>query len=66
MNKLNKINESNKLKLDHIRNLIHSLEKIELHLESKIQSHKLYIEQLQTSFKQTLEYHHETCKLFNS
>ena len=62
--KLENLYKSNKHKLENSKQMLESLDKIEISIEQKIEMHRKCIEILQRNFKQSIDTHHNICKNF--
>jgi len=59
---LEKLLNSNKQKLQKLKDMLDSLDKIESSINKKIEMHQKYVEILQNNFKQSIDTYHNICK----
>lgn len=59
---LGNLYNSNKYKLQKLKQMLGSLDKIELSIEKKIEMHRKYVDGLQRNFKQLIDSYHNICK----
>lgn len=60
--RLEKLYKLNKEKIENIKILLDSIDKIELNIKYKIELHQKYITDLNKNYKQSINLYHTICK----